>query len=696
MNHSLFSQSWYRVATIKPALRTNIQWSRHIYRGEFWYILKDQNSGKLHRFSQETKYIIEQMDGSSTMQEIWDSACARLDDDMPSQDSLIHLLSNLYQSNVIQTDSLPDPREFQDRRSKESRGRWIGFLKSPMSVRIPLWNPQGFLTKTEFVSGLIFNRFSASLFFVLIIAALVQLVLHWQEISQNFEDQAFSASNWLLIALIYPFVKIFHELGHGYAVRRWGGEIRELGVMLLVFIPIPYVDASDASLFRKKSQRIIVSLAGIIIELSLACLALLLWIQVEPGLFRAILFNIMIIGGVSTVLFNGNPLLKFDAYFALSDYLELPNLANRANTYLGYLVKHYFLKVSAESPANGKSEAVWFVAYSILSYLYRLTVMLTIALYVATKFYFIGSLLALWVIFQSLVLPFLTMLKRSWRDSLINAYRQRLYLLSAIIVGSIIMILGVLPVPNQTVAQGVFWAPDEAQIRAQADCFITEVYVQQNQSVSEGQELFRCDSAYLWADNKLILSQLKELQLRRRSVLTKDLVESKILAQEISRIKKDLQFSQERLGAMTVYARTKGKVRLQKSASDSIGQFVQRGDYLGFIDDNIAQIRVAVPQDDIAFVRSDTNSIKVRKASRFGRVLSAQVLRELPLGSGEIPTPSLTSLVALENWFQFDLLANEPGIVGQKVYVRFSHGRETIYQKLYRKVRRVFLSKFMV
>ena len=104
-------------------------------------------------------------------------------------------------------------------------------------------------------------------------------------------------------------LKALHELGHGYAVKAFGGAVHELGVMFLVFAPVPYVDASAASEFRSKWRRALVGAAGMIVEVFIAALALYVWLAVEEGFVRALAYNVMLIAGISTVLFNGNPLL---------------------------------------------------------------------------------------------------------------------------------------------------------------------------------------------------------------------------------------------------------------------------------------------------------------------------------------------------------------------------------------------------
>ena len=128
--------------------------------------------------------------------------------------------------------------------------------------------------------------------------------------------------------------------------------MHDIGIMLLVLLPVPYVEASAATVFKSKYRRAMVGAAGMAVELFVAAAAFYLWLLVEPGLLRAVLFNVMLIASVSTLLFNGNPLLRYDAYYILADLIEMPNLAARSLRYWGYLIERYLLGVHEAEPPD--------------------------------------------------------------------------------------------------------------------------------------------------------------------------------------------------------------------------------------------------------------------------------------------------------------------------------------------------------
>ena len=173
-------------------------------------------------------------------------------------------------------------------------------------------------------------------------------------------------------------VKVVHEFAHAYAVKLWGGEVHEMGIMLLVLMPLPYVDATSASAFRLKRRRMLVGAAGVLIEIFVAAVAMLVWVNVEPGAVRAISYNVMLVAGVSTLLFNGNPLLRYDAYYVLSDYLEIPNFGTRSTRYLSYLLQRYLLGIKdASFPPASAGEKRWLLFYAVASSIYRVFISLS-------------------------------------------------------------------------------------------------------------------------------------------------------------------------------------------------------------------------------------------------------------------------------------------------------------------------------
>ncbi len=185
-----------------------------------------------------------------------------------------------------------------------------------------------------------------------------------------------------------------------------------MGVMFLTLMPAPYVDASASAIVAGKWQRILISAAGMMVELAVAVFAMLVWLKAQPGLTRSIAYDTLFIASVSTLIFNGNPLLRFDAYYILSDFLELPNLGSRSQRYFLYLVQRYlFGATEFRDPATATGERFWFAVYAPASFIYRMFMLFGIALFISSKYFIVGVILAFWMGITSIVWPVLKGLK---------------------------------------------------------------------------------------------------------------------------------------------------------------------------------------------------------------------------------------------------------------------------------------------
>jgi putative peptide zinc metalloprotease protein len=400
------SSSWYRVCGLRPKLRDHASVSRHRYRGNSWYVVHDHASGRAHRLSTASYMIVGGMDGKRTVDQLWRDAAARLGEEAPSQNELIRLLAQLHSADLLQTEVTPDSVELLERAAKVDRSRFLGNILNPLALRMRFWHPDKFFERTLPLVHWLFSWRGATLWMIVVLPAILLSAQHWPELSENAPDRILAADNILLIGLTFVVLKALHELGHGYAVKAFGGAVHEIGVMFLVFAPMPYVDASAASEFRSKWRRALVGAAGMIVELFVAALALYVWLAVEQGLVRAVAYDVMVVAGISTVLFNGNPLLRYDGYYILADLIEIPNLAQRATRYWGHLVDNYAFRVEGlpEFVAT-PGERVWLLLYAPASFLYRIFVIVAIAIFIASEYLAVGVAIAIWGRLTGVALP---------------------------------------------------------------------------------------------------------------------------------------------------------------------------------------------------------------------------------------------------------------------------------------------------
>ena len=716
MSESLFSASWYRVAGVRPRLRSHAVIHRHLYRGQVWYVLQDRSSGRFHRFSPVANLVIGLMDGKRTLREIWNIACTRLGDDAPTQDEVIHMLAALHRADVLQSDAHPDIRELHERNVRQEKMKLKQYISNPLALRFPLFDPDRLLEWLNPLSRRLFGAGGAVVWLAIVGWALVLAASHWGELSKDLSGQLLAAENLLIMALVFPVAKLIHEFGHGMAVKARGGEVHEMGVMLLVLMPVPYVDASASLAFREKRDRMLVGAAGMLSELLFAALAMFVWVNVEPGLVRAIAYNVMVVAGVTTLVFNINPLLRFDGYYIFSDWLEIPNLGQRANTHLGYLVRRYLLGVKSATPANdAPGERAWFVSYAITSFFYRIFVTVSIALLVAEQYFVVGVLLAIWALYNALVMPLGKRIGYLFSSSELRGKRARAFATAGLLTALVVAIVLWVPAPSWTRTEGVAVAPEDARVRAAADGFVKAVVAQPNQPVRRGDALVQTEDPEMVARVRLLEAQLKE-QLARYTAAHDERVQMNMIREEIAHIEARLAEARERARDLMIRSPGDG-VFVIAEAGDVPGRFVRRGDLLGYVmDHSRLAVQVVVPQGDVDLVRKMTRRVELRLVERVPEVLPAVVKRVVPAATNQLPNLALSSqgggeivldpgstggseIKSAASLFIFELElegAARLRSVGSRIYVRFEREPEPLGTQWYRAVRQVLLNKFNV
>lgn len=716
MAGALFSPSWYRVKDLRPRLRRHLDVYRHEYRGRVWFILQDFATGRSHRFSPAAWRMIGLLDGQRTVDEVWEVTGAQLGEAAPTQEEAIRVLGQLHAADALISDATPDSRELFRRKKRHDGMQLKQKLWSPLAIKVPIWDPDRFLSATLPLARPLLSRTAGLVWLVIVAVATVLAVVHGSAIAGSIGDQIMTPQNLFVLWLVYPVVKAFHELGHAYAVKKFGGEVHEIGIMFLVLIPVPYVDASAASGFPDKYQRMLVGGIGIMVEMLLASLALFVWLNAEPGVVHVIAFNVMLIGGISTLLFNGNPLLRFDGYYVLADWIEIPNLSSRATKHLGYVVQRYlFGSRDAEPVTSLPGERRWFVCYGIAAFFYRLFIMAVIIAYIAGQFFVIGVVLAIWAFASQVLLPVGKAASFVATSPRLRSNRPRAVATSLALLAALAGLLFVVPVPSATIVEGVVWPGEQAQLRAGTSGFVASIATLDAAPVAAGDVIVTMDDPFLNNRLDLMDSELEGLAIQRRAVLRTDRVQAALIAAEEQVLQSDRERLAQQIADLAVRAHRAGAVVLPRSG-DLDGRFVPKGTVIGYVvaEDDTRTVRTVVSQDDVDLVRNDTRSVSVLPVEWNAQPIPARILREVPGGSTRLPTPALgiagggkvpvdpadpNGVTTLGRYFEFEVLLDSTGaaaLLGRRVQVRFDHGFEPIGFQAWRSLRQLFLRLYNV
>ena len=558
----------------RALVRVSYQW----FDAKPYVVLSDPVLGAHVRLSAEAEQLWRAIDGSTSMQAIWDHLRAQ-QRKAPTQDELVSWVVQLVQQGFLLSDHPLDADALAKRQEKRLNAQIEQRLASPLAIKTRLFDPHRLTQALWPWVSRVFTRSGAWLFIGLLVSAVITGAMHGPQLLASADDSLLSQSGLLMLLICYPMMKVVHEFAHCWMVYRFGGQVREFGIMWLVFFPVPYVEASEASAFTDKRARMLVGAAGIMAEIGMASAAMLIWPWIEPGVVRAFLYQIIIIGTVSTLLFNGNPLLKFDAYFVLADALEIPNLAKRS---ADYVRETLFFRLAGvrRTLAVSPREAAIFRVYGPLSLLYRVGLTLAIAWLAMSWFYIVGLALALWAVVTGIAWPFgksvVTGFKSAYRQHQLPKASRRSLLWLAAFVG----LGGLVPLPFFAHGQGQWVVADQALIVADGSGPVTRVWVANGQRVEASDPLLKLDDPQLRA-------RAEALEISRR-FLGESLSRGGLSANERSQLRQQQAVVEEtaadfssRLQALTLYASQAGQVQWNGGRPPHTGTFVTRGQALG-------------------------------------------------------------------------------------------------------------------
>ena len=705
MFESLFNPHWFRVAALRPRLGPQVRVQRQRYRDQTWYILTDAATDTHHRINAAAYQFVGRCDGQRSVNELWEFLLAQLGDDAPTQGDIIRVLSQLSESELLHYATKPDIealfRVHGERRRRRARER-----VNPLAFRVPLIDPSAMLRRIEPLLPVLFHPATIALWAACTLAGVMAAAVNWQVLAAHAGAHMMTPRYLLLAWLCYPVIKALHELAHAAAVKRWGGEVREAGITLLVFTPAPYVDASAATAFRDRRQRAAVSAAGIMVELLLASLALWVWLGVQPGLVRDIAFVTLFIGSVSTLAVNGNPLLRFDGYYLLSDALDVPNLASRSTAYWVYLLQRYVLRAPGPvPPPSAAGERKWLMLYAPLSFAYRLIIAGAILLWIGGKSWLLGLLAAALMFGWLLARPARELLR-----ALLPAGRQR-GREGAVLAGVALLAAGLavaVPVPFTVTAQAVVWPSDDAQLRPEIDGFIAGVRAASGEQVEAGQVVIELSDPVLLAARSGLLSRFSGLRAEQYGAILHDPVRALHAEKQIERTQAELERAEQRIAGLQVRCKVSGRLVLPRP-EDLRDGFAHRGALMGYVlTPGSVNVRAVVSGEDAPLIRASAQRAEVRLAERPGVPVEAQIVRDMPAASASLPTAALgeraggalrtdpldkSGLRSLEPFFQFDLMLAGERLerIGGRAWVRFDLGSAPLAVQAYRRLSQLLL-----
>jgi putative peptide zinc metalloprotease protein len=354
--------------------RADLVASKNFYDGRTYWVVKEPVGLNYFRFHEEEYAILSMLDGNTSLQTIREKFQAQFAPQRITLQDLQQFIGMLHRSGLVISNAAGQGRQLRRRGDQKRKREWLGKLTNIFALRFRGIDPERLLTRLLPWFGWLVTPAALLGALVLGLAALTLVLVQWDKFQSKLPtfEQFFAADNWLFLGATMAIVKILHEFGHGLSCKKFGGECHEMGLMLLVFTPCLYCNVSDSWMLRNKWQRVFIGAAGMYVELILASIATFLWWFSTPGMFNFLCLSVMFICSVSTVVFNGNPLLRFDGYYILMDILEIPNLRQKSTEVLKRWFQSNCLGLELQdNPFLPRRNLFWFGLFTIAASIYR-------------------------------------------------------------------------------------------------------------------------------------------------------------------------------------------------------------------------------------------------------------------------------------------------------------------------------------
>jgi putative peptide zinc metalloprotease protein len=497
------------------------------YEGRTFYVVKDPVSLRYYRFKEQEHFLLQMMDGTHTLDAAQKEFERRFRPDRLTLEDLEHFGQQLLQAGLVQNESPQAGKQLFEQRKKRKRQKTLATFTNILYVKLPIFDPDRLLTRMipylrwMFTTTFLLASTAFALAALLLVAT--QFDTFYNKLPSYQEFFSFKTVVYLWAAL--GVVKVIHEFGHGLSCKAFGGEVHEMGFLFLVFSPAMYCNVSDAWIMPSKWHRIIIGGAGIYVELMIAALATFVW-WYTPGwpFVNNLALSLMIVCSVSTVVFNGNPLMRFDGYYVLADWLEIPNLRDKANRYLQRLVMEHCLGIEVHpEPYMALWRRILFIIFAVVSWVYRWVITFVILYFMATflrpyKLQVISSLLAMFSIGSMIGWPLFRLIKNLKKRGRLPDMKTPRVVMTSCVLAVVLLAFFFVPVPVTRVRETglvTFQPHDMAPVYVETAGILKKLHVQEGQYVTKGKTL--AEFTNLELENAQRRAQHRE-QLQKRLV----------------------------------------------------------------------------------------------------------------------------------------------------------------------------------
>lgn len=601
--------------------RSDLVIAESVFQGEKSWVVKDPVGLKYFQLKPPEYLVFTLLDGSATYTDLRRVVSKRFPELRPTKEDIQNLIVSFHQSGLLLIEAAEQAAPLRKQRSKEFRQKLIGLMSSLVSIKFPGVDPDRFLSWVYPKTRLLFSRTFTCFVLFLSVAAVVLVLSNFAEFFARLPqfEQFFGVKNLVYMGIVLIFTKTIHELGHGLVCKHFGGECHEIGFMLLVFTPAMYCNTSDSWILPNKWHRIAIGAGGMYFEIFMASVFTFVWWYTNPNWLHYLALNIMFLSSVSTLLFNLNPLLRYDGYYMLSDFLEIPNLSQKSKSSLINKLRVWCLGMN---PVNSRMlptrHQSLFAIYSVASFVYRWFVLVFIFYFISEVLEpyglaIVGHLMIIISLVGMIVVPFVKLMKFFLFPGRLREVKSKKLIGSSLIVVVAVSLFCFLPVGHEVQGSFVLLPNDAQHVFVQQPGRIVEIRVFPGEQVKKGDVIAILGNSEVLTAIRQLESELSKLEstldayrLRRSSTPE---VENLIgqLVVEIGKTKRQIEIRRTQERQLTLVADRGGTVILPPNIPQVSTSKGQLGAFSGSPFDRENQDAFLLPQTLFCYVGDPQN-----------------------------------------------------------------------------------------
>ncbi len=585
------------------SLRTELKFDTRSENGKPFVVVEDPVRSKYFQVGLEEYDFIASIDGKKSASQIVEEL-GRLNENSVSSEQAVTICKWLVQSNLVKSEALDTSTRLGNQASAIDKQKMMGWL-NPISFKVSLFNPNQILSACQGPFSWLFSRWFLVAWLITGGVAMNILFNRWDDLGQA-SAGILSGNSWISLLVFWLVLKIIHEFAHGLACKKYGGEVPEAGVLFLLFTPMAFVNVTSMWRFSSRWHRIVVAAAGMYVELFISFVALIVWSRSDV-MIADMAYNVFLMASITTILFNANPLMRFDGYFILSDLLNVPNLYPKGTRWFGDRFRALFFGTPKTTGLFAAEEAAIARIYGTMAWFWKWSI--SIGLIIGASVMFDGAGLLLGIVGAVLWvgLPVFKQFTSLFGANAQVPYSKRRTAISCLAVATgLACLFFVLKAPATKSAPAIVQFSDETVIRAAADGFVDEILVVSGQHVEKGQQLVRMHNDDLDTEINQMVADLETAKIQSRIHRQDgDLSLASVEMEKVEGLETQLSEKRAQRDALVICSPINGRV-FQRNLSDISGSFINRGDaVMSVAAQDTKEIVVSVDQRDLESIKSN-------------------------------------------------------------------------------------------